>query len=187
VAAGNVETSTRIVDVVMGALAQALPNHIPAASHGSMNNLAMGGTHAERHWDYYETIGGGMGAGPRRDGISGVQTHMTNTRNTPVEVLESHYPIRVIRYAVRTGSGGIGRHRGGDGLIREFEFLDTASVTLLTERRSSAPWGLAGGETAQAGINKLNGVVLPPKVTCQVDAGDRLIIETPGGGAWGKQ
>ena len=185
VAAGNVETSTRIVDVVMGALAQAIPNAIPAASHGSMNNLAMGGTWQGQHWDYYETIAGGMGAGPHSPGLSGVQTHMTNTRNTPVEVLERHYPVRVTQYALRQGSGGQGQQRGGAGLIREFEFLDDASVTLLTERRTRRPWGLAGGEAALAGVNTLNGEILPPKVTCQVKAGDRLRIETPGGGGWG--
>jgi N-methylhydantoinase B len=186
VAAGNVETSTRIVDVVMGALAQALPDKIPAASHGSMNNLAMGGTRNGQHWDYYETIGGGMGAGLQRDGLSGVQTHMTNTRNTPIEVLEKHYPLRVTRYALRANSGGAGQHHGGDGMIREFEFLDDASVTLLTERRAMRPWGLHGGEAGQAGVNKLNATLLPPKVTCNVKAGDRLTIETPGGGGWGK-
>lgn len=186
VAAGNVETSTRIVDVVMGALAQAIPTEIPAASHGSMNNLAMGGSWQDQHWDYYETIGGGMGAGPRSPGLSGVQTHMTNTRNTPVEVLERHYPLRVTRYALRSGSGGQGQQRGGDGLIREFEFLANATVTLLTERRTSRPWGLAGGNAALAGVNKLNNEILPPKVTCQVKAGDRLTIETPGGGGWGR-
>ncbi len=186
VAAGNVETSTRIVDVVMGALAQALPDKIPAASHGSMNNLAMGGTWHEQHWDYYETIGGGMGAGPQRDGLSGLQTHMTNTRNTPVEVLESHYPLRVTRYALRHNSGGSGQHRGGDGLIREFEFLDNATVTLLTERRITQPWGLAGGDAAQAGVNKLNDKLLPSKFTGEVKTGDYLTIETPGGGGWGQ-
>ena len=186
VAAGNVETSTRIVDVVMGALAQALPDKIPAASHGSMNNLAMGGSWQGKHWDYYETIGGGMGAGPHSDGISGVQTHMTNTRNTPVEVLESHYPLRVTRYTLRQDSGGKGTHCGGNGLIREFEFLDNTTVTLLTERRTKQPWGLAGGDAGRAGVNKLNDSELPPKVTCDVKLGDRVTIETPGGGGWGR-
>ena len=186
VAAGNVETSTRIVDVVMGALAQALPDHIPAASHGSMNNLAMGGTWRGQHWDYYETMGGGMGAGSRTAGMSAVQTHMTNTRNTPVEVLESYYPLRIRRYAIRKASGGTGKHHGGDGLVREFEFLDAATVTLLTERRMYSPWGLAGGSVAQPGINQLNQMSLAPKFTRQVQAGDVLRIETPGGGGWGE-
>lgn len=185
VAAGNVETSSRIVDVIMGALAQAVPERIPAASHGSMNNLAMGGRAADFAWDYYETIGGGMGAGPHRPGLSGVQTHMTNTRNTPVEVLESRYPVRIQHYALRPGSGGHGRQQGGDGLLREFEFLQPATVTLLTERRRHAPWGLARGEAGQPGENRLNQAILPSKFTVQVKPGDRLSIATAGGGAWG--
>jgi N-methylhydantoinase B len=185
VAAGNVETSTRVVDVICGALAQALPETIPAASHGSMNNLAMGARGALR-WDYYETIGGGMGAGAQGGGLSGVQTHMTNTLNTPIEVLERHYPLRVRRYALRKGSGGEGAHRGGDGLIREFEFLDAAQVTLLTERRLHAPWGLAGGNDGARGENRLNGELLPGKCSVAVKSGDRLTIATPGGGGWGK-
>jgi len=185
VAAGNVETSTRIVDVVMGALAQALPDRIPAASHGSMNNLALGGTVAGRHWDYYETLGGGMGAGPRYDGQSAVQTHMTNTRNTPIEVVESSYPLRVREYALRAGSSGKGQHTGGEGICRELEFLAPATLTLLTERRRRAPWGLQGGEAARPGLNCLNGRALPGKISCEVQAGDVLRIETAGGGGWG--
>lgn len=190
VAAGNVETSTRIVDAVMGALAKALPDAVPAASHGSMNNLAMGHVGdltGSGGWDYYETIGGGMGAGAQGGGQSGVQTHMTNTRNTPVEVLEANYPLRVRRYAIRTGSGGEGQRRGGDGLLREFEFLAPASVTLLTERRRHFPWGLAGGSAGTSGVNRLNGDALPGKVTLNVKVGDILTIETPGGGGYGKQ
>ncbi len=185
VAAGNVETSTRIVDVVMGALAKALPSRIPAASHGSMNNLAMGGTHQQQYWDYYETMGGGMGAGPLNCGLSAIQTHMTNTRNTPVEVMESNYPVRVRRYAVRHQSGGVGLHEGGDGLVREFEFLDNATVTLLTERRRHAAWGLNQGQSGQCGENQLNDQALPGKVMVDVQCGDRLVIKTPGGGGWG--
>lgn len=185
VAAGNVETSTRVVDVVMGALAQALPDRIPAASHGSMNNLAMGDVAGKESWDYYETIGGGMGAGPFSDGISAVQTHMTNTLNTPIEVLESNYPVRVGRYAVRVKSGGRGRHTGGDGLIRSFTFLRPATVTLLTERRRYSPWGLQGGEDGLPGCNLLNGTLLAGKATLNVQSGDTLQIETPGGGGWG--
>jgi len=184
VAAGNVETSTRVVDVVMGALAQALPDKIPAASHGSMNNLAMGSRTVGAEWDYYETMGGGMGAGPEADGISAVQTHMTNTLNTPIEVLESNYPLRICRYAVRENSAGDGLHRGGDGLIREFEFLAPTTVTLLTERRLHAPWGLQGGKSGECGRNLRNGVELAPKVSLQMDAGERLTVETPGGGGW---
>jgi len=195
-----VETSTRIVDVITGALAAAMPDAIPAASHGSMNNVAMGSamegssarnvgdeeTAATSAWDYYETLGGGMGAGPAGGGISAVQTHMTNTRNTPVESLELHFPLRIRRYAIRDGSGGDGLYPGGDGLIREYEFLEPARVSLLTERRMHAPWGLADGKTGLTGKNLLNGQSLPPKGTFSVNAGDRLEIRTPGGGGWGK-
>ena len=184
VAAGNVETSTRVVDVLLGALARALPDQIPAASHGSMNNLAMGAS-GSGAWDYYETIGGGMGAHAQGNGFDGVQTHMTNTLNTPIEVLETHYPLRVHRYAYRQGSGGGGRHVGGNGLVREFEFLSAAQFTLLTERRTHRPWGIAGGTEAQAGQNLLDGKVLSAKCEIKVQAGQRLRIETPGGGGWG--
>ena len=187
VAAGNVETSTRVVDVVFGALAQAVPDLIPAASHGSMNNLAMGSTDPAAPWDYYETIGGGMGAGPAGGGWSGVQTHMTNTLNTPIEVLEARYPLRVTRYALRRGSGGRGQRPGGDGLVRELEFLRPAQVTLLTERRRHAPWGSGGGAPGAPGVNRLNGQELPGKVSLAVATGDRLRIETPGGGGWGER
>ncbi|MBK1643760.1 5-oxoprolinase [Thiocapsa imhoffii] len=185
VAAGNVETSTRLVDVLLGALAQAIPDRIPAASHGSMNNLAVGLTAPGAAWDYYETIGGGMGAGAHGGGWSGVQTHMTNTLNTPIEVLETRYPLRVTRYALRQGSGGDGAHPGGEGLIREFLFLAPAQVTLLTERRRSRPWGLAGGSPGASGHNRLNGAELPAKISFEVAAGDRVTIATPGGGGWG--
>ncbi|MEJ2761975.1 MAG: hydantoinase B/oxoprolinase family protein [Gammaproteobacteria bacterium] len=181
VAAGNVETSSRIVDVVLGALARVIPDRIPAASHGSMNNVAMG----ETGWDYYETLGGGMGGGPTCPGLSAVQTHMTNTLNTPIEVVEMHYPLRIRRYAVRRGSGGGGRHPGGEGLQREYEFTRPASVTLLTERRRHPPWGLAGGAAGRPGRNFLNGRPLPGKCRIDTEAGDRLLIETAGGGGWG--
>jgi N-methylhydantoinase B len=185
VAAGNVETSQRIVDAVFGALAQALPDRIPAASQGTMNNLAMGSAEAGRGWDYYETIGGGMGASPRGDGLSCVQVHMTNTLNTPIEVLELAYPVRVRRYARRRGSGGAGRHRGGDGIVREYEFLRAATVTVLSERRRRAPWGLAGGASGAPGVNRLNGEAQPGKFCWKVAPGDVLALETPGGGGWG--
>jgi N-methylhydantoinase B len=148
-----------------------------------MNNLAMGAAGA-RPWHYYETIGGGMGGSPAACGLSGVQTHMTNTLNTPIESLESHYPLRVLRYALRRGSGGQGLHPGGDGLERELEFLEPAQVTLLTERRRHAPWGLGGGQAGAMGENRLNGRLLPPKCTFAVAAGDRLRVATPGGGGW---
>jgi N-methylhydantoinase B len=185
VAAGNVETSTRIVDVVMGALAQAIPARIPAASHGSMNNVAMGSRSGPLAWDYYETLGGGMGAGPGGGGLSAVQTHMTNTRNTPIESLELHFPLRLRRYAIRRGSGGHGRFPGGDGLVREFEFLEDTDVTLLTERRKHRPWGLQGGGDGAAGANYLMEKTLPAKASFQAKAGERLAIHTPGGGGWG--
>lgn len=185
VAAGNVETSTRIVDVVMGALAPALPGEIPAASHGSMNNIAMGARGAEGNWDYYETLGGGMGAGPRGGGLSGVQTHMTNTLNTPIESLEMHYPLRVSRYCLRRHSGGAGQRRGGDGIVREFTFLRETIVTLLTERRRRAPWGLEGGEAGRCGENWLEAQPLPGKVNLVVRPGQTLRILTAGGGGFG--
>lgn len=185
VAAGNVETSTRIVDVLLGAMAKAMPNEIPAASHGSMNNLAMG-AHAKNSWSYYETIGGGMGAGTQGGGLSAVQTHMTNTLNTPIEVLESEFPLRVKRYSIRRDSGGAGKYSGGDGLIREFEFLAPATFTLLTERRSTRPWGLNNGEAGACGVNLLNGKKLKSKVSCDVQMGDCLTIKTAGGGGYGK-
>ncbi len=188
VAAGNVETSSRIVDVVMGALAQALPQTIPAASQGTMNNLAMGAgaTAGQSAWDYYETLAGGSGAGPAGRGMSARQTHMTNTLNTPVESIESHYPVRVIRYTVRSDSGGAGLFAGGDGVIREFEFLAPAQLSLLTERRRRAPWGLHGAGAGLPGLNRLNGQTLPGKTNLTVKAGDRFCMETPGGGGWNK-
>ncbi len=185
VAAGNVETSSRVVDLMLGALAQAAPELIPAASQGTMNNLAMGRSGPDAPWDYYETIGGGMGAGARGGGWSGVQTHMTNTLNTPIEVLETRYPVRIREYRLRGGSGGAGVRRGGDGLVREIELLAAAQATLLTERRRHRPWGAAGGEHGAAGRNRLNGAALPGKTTLALGAGDRLRIETPGGGGWG--
>jgi N-methylhydantoinase B len=181
VAAGNVETSTRIVDVILGALSAAMPDRIPAASHGSMNNVAIGAA----TWDYYETLGGGMGAGPTHPGLHALQTHMTNTLNTPVEVLEMTYPLRVRRYQIRRRSGGLGRHSGGDGLIREYEFLADCQVTLLSERRRNSPWGLRGGTPGQPGRNLLNQQVMPGKFNTQVRCGDVLRIETAGGGGWG--
>ncbi len=186
VAAGNVETSTRVVDVVMGALAKAIPAHMAAASQGSMNNVAMGAINREFCWDYYETMGGGMGASRNCNGLSGVHTHMTNTLNTPIESLEMHYPLRVTQYQLREGSGGVGQHLGGNGLIREFEFLEPAAVTLLTERRIHAPWGLNGGGEGKCGRNTLDGEPLPGKTYFQAKAGQRLKMETPGGGGWGE-
>ena len=186
VAAGNVETSMRLVDVVLGALAQAVPEAIPAAAQGTMNNIAMGAA-GEQPWDYYETIAGGTGGHAGGAGLNCVQSHMTNTLNTPIESLESHFPLRINRYQQRLGSGGLGKHNGGDGLIREFEFLAPAEVTLLTERRCHAPWGLAGGGPGQPGINTLNGEPIAAKQHLSVQAGDRVTVATPGGGGWGEQ
>ena len=188
VTAGNVETSTRVVDVILGALAKAksLKARIPAASYGTMNNIAMGSrSNRHKHWDYYETIGGGLGASLNYNGQSGVQAHMTNTLNTPVESLEYHYPLRIIRYALRENSAGEGFHTGGQGLIRELEFLQQTDITLLTERRRYQPWGLAGGQAALAGENLLDDKRLPGKVSLRVYPGQRLTIKTPGGGGWG--
>lgn len=187
VAAGNVETSSRVVDAVCGALAGALPERIPAASQGTMNNLGMGSATPGASWDYYETIAGGMGAGRHGGGHHAVHTHMTNTLNTPVEVLELGFPIRVKRYAVRRGSGGDGARPGGDGVIREFEFLADAQVSLITERRRHAPWGLAGGADGQPGRNAINGEAMPGKFSREVRDGDVLTIETPGGGGYGSK
>ncbi|MDH3342497.1 MAG: hydantoinase B/oxoprolinase family protein, partial [Gammaproteobacteria bacterium] len=186
VAAGNVETSTRIVDVILGALAQAIPEKIPAASHGSMNNIAMGyvGDEQQQAWDYYETIGGGMGASSTSDGQDGVQTHMTNTLNTPIESLEMNYPLRVNRYQIRRGSGGEGEYRGGDGLVREFEFLAPTEVTVLSERRRHAPWGLVGAESGEVGLNHSGQTKLPGKFYRHFGKGDSLTIETAGGGGY---
>jgi N-methylhydantoinase B len=169
----------------MGALAQALPQRIPAASQGTMNNLAMGARRSRHAWDYYETVGGGMGAGAHRAGSSAVQSHMTNTLNTPIEVLEMEYPLRIPRYRIRTGSGGRGLHAGGDGLVREFLFLDAASVTLLMERRRHGPWGLNGGGPGKCGENRRNGEPLPGKAHLEMAAGESLTVCTPGGGGWG--
>ena len=190
VAAGNVETSQRTVDVLFGALAQLAPQRVPAASQGTMNNLTLGGYDAEhdRIFAYYETMGGGMGARPGADGLSGVHVHMSNTRNTPIEALEMELPVRVRRYALRYGSGGSGRYRGGDGLCRELCFLAPATITLLTDRRRHAPYGLQGGEDGATGSNSLEhaGTVtpLPGKVTLDVQTGDILIVCTPGGGGF---
>ena len=192
VAGGNVETSQRIVDVALRALAQAIPERIPAASSGTMNNLTIGGTDPRTgtQFAYYETVGGGMGARPTADGISGVHTHMTNSLNTPAEALEYSYPLRVTRYSCRRGSGGKGKHQGGDGLVREIELLADAQVTLLADRRRLPPWGLAGGEPGACGVTILVHenveTRLPGKCSVGAVKGDVIRIETPGGGGWGK-
>jgi N-methylhydantoinase B len=193
VAGGNVETSQRIVDVLLRALAKAIPARVPAASAGTMSNLTIGGRDpgTTEPFTYYETTAGGMGARPGLDGISGVQTHMTNSLNTPIEALEYAYPFRVRRYAYRYGSGGAGQFRGGDGLIREIELLADAQVTLLADRRKFRPYGLQGGEEGASGnaaYTPAEGgeeIVLPGKCSHKLSKGDILRIETPGGGGWG--
>ena len=189
VAGGNVETSQRIVDVLLGALAQAAPERVPAASQGTMNNVTIGGHGPDGPFAYYETIGGGMGALPDRDGPSAVHSHMTNTLNTPAEALEYAYPLRVLRYEVRRGSGGAGQFRGGDGIRRDLQVLSEAQVTLLTERREQSPYGVNGGQPGSPGENWLirdgKETPLPGKGTVVLHPGDILSIRTPGGGGYG--
>lgn len=185
VAVGNTETGQRIVDTVLGALAQALPGRIPAASQGSMNNLTVGASINGRAFVYYETIAGGHGAGELGNGLSGRHSHMTNTRNTPIEALEYALPLRVLEYGLRENSGGAGDHRGGNGVRRTYEFLVPATITLNSERRINTPYGIHGGASGQQGQNTVNGQSVGGKWTGQVEAGTVLVIETPGGGGWG--
>jgi N-methylhydantoinase B len=227
VAGGNVETSQRIVDVLLRALADAIPERIPAAASGTMNNLTIGGvdlredgprqddlrtddlrtddlrnrdlgkndlrkgdTRTGQPFAYYETIAGGMGARPGKSGVSGVHTHMTNSLNTPAEALEFAYPLRVRRYSLRTGSGGGGEHHGGDGIVREIEVLTDCSVTLLADRRTRGPWGLAGGGAGAPGTASVirhdgSVEVMPGKFSVRLRAGERIRIQSPGGGGWG--
>jgi len=181
VAGGNVETSQRVVDTIFGALG------VVAASQGTMNNLLMG----NERFGYYETICGGAGAGPGFAGADAVHTHMTNTRLTDPEVLESRYPVRLVRFAIRRGSGGAGRFRGGCGVVREFEFLEPLDVSIISQRRTIAPYGAQGGENGKTGRNVLRRAgtcdeeVLPSVASVSAGVGDRLTIETPSGGAWG--
>jgi len=192
VAGGNVETSQRMVDTLLRALAKAAPQRIPAASQGTMNNVTFGGIHPTRSgpFTYYETIAGGCGASSVGDGPAATHSHMTNSWNTPIEMLEETYPVRIKRYAMRSGSGGRGRNNGGDGIVRELEFLSRAEVGLLTDRRKTTPYGLHGGGNGKAGKNTLiqNGKGRPLEAKCSFVAkpGDLLRIETPGGGGWGQ-
>lgn len=191
VAGGNVETSQRIVDVLLKAFAQAIPDRIPAASSGTMNNLTIGGIdpRSDAPFAYYETVAGGMGARPSADGVSGIHTHMTNSLNTPVEALEYAYPLRVHHYSYRRSSGGAGIFCGGDGLVREIELLSNAQITLLTDRRKFPPYGLSGGEPGSLGKTTLTTAEgirgLPGKCSIQASKGSIIRIETPGGGGWG--
>jgi N-methylhydantoinase B len=193
VAGGNVETSQRIVDVVLRALAHALPDRIPAAAAGTMTNLTIGGIDPRtgEPFSYYETIAGGMGARPGADGVSGVHTHMTNSLNTPAEALEHAYPFRITHYGFRKGSGGDGATRGGDGIVREIELLCDAQVSLLSDRRLRGPYGLDGGDSGCAGkvsaFTSSGEVQIPAKGSMRLHKGDRVRLETPGGGGWGKK
>jgi N-methylhydantoinase B len=193
VAGGNVETSQRIVDVLFKALAKALPNRIPAASQGTMNNLTIGGIDPRtgNEFSYYETVAGGMGARPSQDGMSAVHTHMTNSLNTPAEALEYAYPLRVREYKIRKGSGGKGKQRGGDGVVREIETLAAARMSLLSDRRKRAPYGLSGGAEGKPGsaaiIRSGRARMIGSKGSWELKAGDRVRIETPGGGGFGNK
>ncbi len=187
VAAGNVETSQRIADVLLGALARAVPERIAAASQGTMNNVLIGSESTV----YYETVAGGEGGTPTRPGQSGIHTGMTNTKNTPIESLETHYPFRLIRAGLRRGSGGEGLHAGGEGVVREIEFVEPVTVSLIGERRRVQPWGLQGGEPGSCGEDWIirrgrSPERLPGKVTFSAEPGDRLRVLTPGGGGWGR-
>jgi N-methylhydantoinase B len=193
VAGGNVETSQRIVDVLLRALAKAMPDRVPAGSSGTMNNLTIGGIDERtgEPFAYYETIAGGMGARPDRAGVSGVHTHMTNSLNTPAEALEYAYPLRVTAYSLRKGSGGAGKYRGGDGIVREVELLADSEVTLLADRRSRGPYGLQGGADGAPGKTEIihrdgTSKTLPGKASVRLKKGDRVRIESPAGGGWGK-
>ncbi len=194
VAGGNVETSQRIVDVLLRALAQAMPERILAGSSGTMNNLTIGGLDPRTGapFAYYETIAGGLGARPSKPGVSGIHTHMTNSLNTPAEALEYAYPFRVTRYSLRRGSGGRGRHRGGDGIVREVEVLTDAEVTLLADRRSRGPYGLRGGHDGAPGraqVTRRDGSHerIAGKASVRLRKGERIRIESPGGGGWGRR
>jgi N-methylhydantoinase B/oxoprolinase/acetone carboxylase alpha subunit len=192
VGAGNVEVSQRVADVCLGALAQAVPERVGAAGQGTMNNVLVGGPEPEP-WVYYETVAGGQGGRPSGGGMSGVHTAMTNTKNTPVEALERAYPMRVLRYGLRRRSGGAGRHPGGDGVERDLLVLVDCTASLITERRTTPPWGLAGGEPGAPGEDWLlpggdesRAERLPDKCTVRLRAGDVLRLRTPGGGGWGE-
>jgi N-methylhydantoinase B len=193
VAGGNVETSQRLVDVLLRALAQAIPDRIPSAASGTMNNLTIGGIDPQsgKSFTYYETIAGGMGARPGKPGVSGVHTHMTNSLNTPAEALEYSYPLRVRAYSLRADSGGTGKFRGGNGIIREIEVLTDCDVTLLADRSLRGPWGLSGGGDGAPGTAAIvhrDGSVenMPGKFSTRLRKGEHIRIETPGGGGWGR-
>jgi N-methylhydantoinase B len=190
--AGSIETAQRVADALIGALGQALPEEMPAASHGSMNNITFGGWDSRKGvpFSYYETIGGGVAGNPRHGGADAMHVHMTNTLNTPIEVLEMSYPLRVLEYAIREGSGGPGRHPGGSGTIRTWQTLVNCTLSLLGDRRVTQPWGARGGGNGKPGRNRLirdgEEQVLSSKLTRQLEAGDVVLMETAGAGGWGE-
>lgn len=192
VVGGNVETSQRVVDTVFGALSEAVPEKVPAASSGSMSNFTFGGINPRtgNNYGYYETIAGGMGARFGLDGVSAVQTHMTNTLNTPIESLERELPVMLNSYSIRKHSGGKGKFKGGDSVVREYKFLSNATVSIITERREFSPYGISGGEAGKKGKNSLirksKTSQIAPKASFKVKKGDSIRIETPAGGGWGK-
>lgn len=184
VSIGNVETSQRIVDVIFKALSKVFPDKVPAASHGSMNNVIIGG----RGWVFYETVGGGMGARPTMDGVDGVHTNMTNTMNTPIEVIEREYPIMILEYSLRDGSGGAGKYRSGLGIRRVYKVLSDAVVTVIAERVRLKPWSLEGGMDGESGdhyVVRKGEIVKVSKDTVELSEGDLIVINTPGGGGYG--
>ncbi|MEA1993621.1 MAG: hydantoinase B/oxoprolinase family protein [Euryarchaeota archaeon] len=185
VVAGNVETSQRIVDLLMNAFSRIVPKRVIAQSQGTMNNIIIGGRYNDESFTYYETIGGGVGASLFNNGESGIHSHMTNTLNTPVEALETEYPLRVLRYSLRENSGGMGNHRGGEGIIREIQVLTDCTLSILSERREIAPKGLFGGKDGQKGANLINGKKIPGKHSARLKKGDVVTIKTPGGGGYG--
>jgi N-methylhydantoinase B len=189
VGAGNVETSQRIADVTFKALAQFLP--VPAAGSGTMMNIMLGGIYKGKYWSYYETIGGGTGGRPNKDGVSGVHVNMTNTLNTPIEIAERYYPILFTKYLIREGSGGNGKFKGGDGIIRGYKFLEKVRVSVIAERFKIPPWGLNGGEAGKPGrayiVKKGKTIEMSSKFSVELEAGDELVVETPGGGGYGKK
>ena len=191
VVGGNVETSQRIVDVLLKAFSSIIPEKVPAASQGTMNNLIIGGINFDGHqFTFYETIGGGYGARPTKDGVDGIHSHMTNTMNTPIEEIEARYPLMVVEYSLRKDSGGMGKYRGGLGIVRKFKALVPVVVSLLGERHKLPPWGLQGGEAGKIGVyykitRTGEKIILPSKGSVNLDTNELIVLETPGGGGYG--
>jgi len=185
VGGGNVETSQRIADVTFLALSKALPERVPAAPHGTMMNIMMGGVVRGKYWSYYETVGGGSGARPNGDGESAVHVNMSNTLNTPIEIAERQFPILFTKYMIREGSGGRGKYRGGDGIVRGFRVIYPTKLSILADRFRLGPWGLNGGERGKPGKALVSGREMPSKFTVLLREGDEVVVETPGGGGYG--